>query len=397
MNATTRSPWGFRGRLALSIAGTFVLLGIVLVGIQFLILFQSFQSVITFGTNGAAVDTSGTVGDCATAPSDLTCGNGGATDPMLNYGQALAEDVMGRYLGWSVALLAAFAILAALLAWMLTRSPARKIAGISALAGDISEHDLSHRLDLQGPRDEITDLGDQIDTMLGRLEEAFASQERFIANASHELRTPITATRAALEAPLTQGRVPEELEPYMRRALRANQRMEELITALLLLARARRLGAGDVIDVDLGLLVSETLEALADQICARRIAVKIEVPHGAAIVRGHRASLVIAVQNLLNNAVQHNHDDGSMSIAVASDGKHATLTIENTGPAYTADEADELRQPFNRGVSTRKSGTPGTGLGLSIVESIANAHEGALLVVPGSRSGLTVSLAIPQL
>ena len=119
-------------------------------------------------------------------------------------------------------------------------------------------------------------------------------------------------------------------------------------------------------------------------------------PSGAAIVRGHRASLVIAVQNLLNNAVQHNHDSGSISIAVASDAKHATLTIENTGPAYAADEADELRQPFNRGVFTRQSGTPGTGLGLSIVESIANAHGGALLIVPGATNGLTVSLTIPQ-
>ena len=141
----------------------------------------------------------------------VACSNGDG--PLTNYGHALAGDVMERYLLWSVVLLGIFTVVAASFAWLLTRSPARKIAGISALAGDISEHDLSRRLNLRGRRDEITDLGDRFDVMLARLDEAFTNQDRFVANASHELRTPVTTARAALEAPPSQKLVSDELQP----------------------------------------------------------------------------------------------------------------------------------------------------------------------------------------
>jgi signal transduction histidine kinase len=292
-------------------------------------------------------------------------------------------------------LLAAFTVLAAVLAWRLTRGPARRIAGIAELAGEISEQDLSRRLDLPGPRDEITDLADRFDTMLARLQSAFADRERFVANASHELRTPITATRAALEAPLTQGRVPAELEPYLRRALRANQRMEELITALLSIARTRHLHAGDLQDLALGALVTEAVDGIRDRAGARGIAVVLDLPATAVLVRGHRASLMIALGNLLDNAVRHNRDGGRVRVGVTQGRGRAAVLVANTGPTYSAAEAHELLQPFSRGQHTRRAGTPGTGLGLSVVTSIAAAQDGTVEVSPGAEDGLSVSLTLP--
>lgn len=397
-----RNWWGFRGKLALSIAVSFILLGVALVGIQLVILDQSIAATInvSVGTGNASELPTGESevingsSDCVQTVESTDCEISIPDDAAAaDYGQTIASDVMQNYIVWSVALLIAFAAIAAVLAWFLTRSPARKISGITALAEDISEHDLSRRINMPGARDEVTELGDRIDTMLARLETAFATQDQFVANASHELRTPITAVRTALEAPMSQGRVPDELLPYLERALHSTQRMDELITALLLIARSKHLAAHEQRLLDLVELVRHEIHETRDAAEQRWLRLTTALPDSPVLVLGNEQALAIAVRNLLRNAIQHNIPEGDLTVVVEIDAEcHPVLTVSNSGSIYTDTEAAELTRAFNRGRQTRIAGTPGTGLGLTIIESIANAHSARVKIDANHTGGLKVTL-----
>lgn len=401
-----RTLRGFRGRLALSIAATFVLLGAGLVSVQVVILSQSIARTVdvSIGSGIQGVDvppaeaTAVTVvADCVTTPGSVDCQidvpRSGPRD-----GRPIASDVMQTYVTWTAILLVVFAVVSAALAWWLTGSPARKIRHVTDLAETFSERDLSRRIALTGPRDEITDLGDRINTMLGRLEDAFTSQEQFVANASHELRTPITAVRAALEAPLAQGRVPADLQPYVHRALRSNQRMDDLITALLVMARSRRLEVHQVERVDLAALLREELHHARAAIEVRGLSLVSTGVDAPLMVAGRTEAIAIAVRNLVRNAVQHNRDGGWVDVRLDEDERagFVVLVVGNSGARYGDDEIGDLTLAFNRGRQTRLSGTPGTGLGLAIVESIVTVHGGALELRPGAPDGLVVRVSLPR-
>ena len=151
----------------------------------------------------------------------------------------LVDDVLTRLLVFSGVVLMVFAVAAAGIAWWLARRSLKRIGEVTAMAQEVSTTDLHRRLELPGPRDEIKELADTIDAMLDRLESAFAAQDRFVANASHEFRTPLTTSRTALEIPLAQGRVPIDLQPAVRTALKAGEHSDRLITSLLTLARGQ--------------------------------------------------------------------------------------------------------------------------------------------------------------
>lgn len=401
-----RTLRGFRGRLALSIAATFVLLGASLVSVQVVILSQSIARTVdvSIGSGIQGVDVPPAestevtdVADCVTTPGSVDC-QIDVPDAGPRDGRLIASDVMQTYITWTVVLLVVFAVVSAALAWWLTGSPARKISHVTDLAETFSERDLSRRIELTGPRDEITDLGDRINTMLGRLEDAFTSQEQFVANASHELRTPITAVRAALEAPLAQGRVPADLQPYVHRALRSNQRMDDLITALLVIARSRRLEAHQVERVDLAAILREELHHARAAVDVRGLSLVATGVDAPVMVDGSTEAIAIAVRNLVRNAVQHNHDGGWVDVGFGADESVGlvVLVVANSGARYADDEIGDLTLAFNRGRQTRLAGTPGTGLGLAIVESIVTAHGGVLALRPGVPDGLVASLTLPR-
>lgn len=398
-----RAFWGFRGKLALSIAATFIVLGACLVAVQVAILSQSIASTIDVSIGGPVdVEAPVVLPDPASLKDTVECVTTVETsdcqvevsDETSSYGRLVASDVMDSYITWTLVLLVVFAVVSAALSWRLTRSPARKISDVAQLAEQISERDLSQRIALTGPRDEITRLADQVDTMLARLEGAFVSQEQFVANASHELRTPITSVRAALEAPLTQGRVPPDLQPYVHRALRSVRRMDDLIAALLLIARSRHLDADQRSRVDLAMCVRDELEAIQVLAQARGLRVECSGIEESVFVEVSAGAITIAVGNILRNAVQHNRDDGWISVDLRVLGDRVVLAVGNSGPVYSTDEVTGLTEAFNRGGQTRLAGTPGTGLGLTIVESIAAAHDAVLVVQPGCVDGLVVHLTL---
>lgn len=282
--------------------------------------------------------------------------------------------------------------LAGLAVWIVARRSLGRVADLTELTQRITGENLDERLRLTGPRDEIRDLGDTIDDMLQRLHLAFEQQDRFVANASHELRTPLAGIRASLEQSLLHDAVPERPAVAMHRALEAAGRSEELLTALLQLARSRRLTAEELQTLDL----AETTAAVIDLVDpdARATGHTFDLELKEADVYGDTVLLMQAVHNLVINAVRHGSNESPIMVHVAAHAGEATLTVSNAGEVLDAATVAKLIEPFNRGGKTRHADA-GTGLGLSIVQSIAVQHGGDLALEPRTDGGLVAQLRLP--
>jgi signal transduction histidine kinase len=290
--------------------------------------------------------------------------------------------------------LAIMAIISTLLGWLVAGRVLRPLRTITATAQEISEANLHQRLALPGPRDELRELADTIDGLLGRLETAFDAQRRFVANASHELRTPLTAARALLEMVIADPRASvEEFRRVCGQVLKENEFQEQLIDALLALAQAQRgLDCREVIDLDT--LVRDELQSMEADAAARGLHVELSLE--AVFISGDRRLVQRLVSNLLENAIRHNFDEGRIRVAVSARGGESLLEIANTGPAVPSDQIDRLLQPFQRLAPDRTGHGEGVGLGLSIVAAIADAHDATLLVHARPEGGLAVELRFPQ-
>jgi len=403
---TTTKPrlrLSFRTRLGLIITGVFIAAGAGLLAVQYAIVQGLFAEAIQVTAVSClerpiAVNYDGSVVTGCTLPSvpaqpiDVTMSADGlgymeATQgAVLQQSAFLSQEVGNGLLFWSIVTLVVFAGIAAAIAFWLARRSLDRIGEVTAAARDITEHDFGRRLDLPGPNDEIKELGDTFDGMLDRLQLAFAAQDRFVANASHELRTPLTTTRTALEIPLAQGTVPADLEEPLRRALRATEQSERLITALLSLARGR-VKAEEFDPVEFGDVVDSEIEELADEALARDITVTASI-QGTSIL-GDVTLVSRAVRNLLDNAVRHNHEGGQIWVRL----RGAVLEVESTGEQLDPERVAMLIEPFYRGDASRTVGE-GVGLGLTIVDSIALTHEGKLDLMARKGGGLIATLTL---
>lgn len=237
--------------------------------------------------------------------------------------------------------------------------------------------------------------------MIERLEQAFSRQERFIANASHELRTPLATVRTALQVPLRQGRVPEDLRPDLQDAIEANRRMEQLVAALLSVARGQA-GADLAAEaIDLDALVRNAAEELAPEAEKRRVELDVE-PSGRAELAGDPALLRSLVSNLVRNGIVHNLPEGGRcSITVADSGDAVELRVENTGVEHDPETIARLAEPFYRGDESRlsRNGTSdagtGLGLGLTLASRIAELHRAELHLSSRPGGGLIAVVRFP--
>lgn len=407
----------FRTRLGLIITVVFIAAGAGLLAVQYFVVQQLFASAIyvttvscgmtgfeSFETDDMQTTTLTGCQVSGTVQGETGADSGGvdvipdtaeaSSGAVIQQSMFLAEEVRTGLLLWSIVMLVVFAVVAAAIAFWLARRSLDRIGEVTAAARDISERHLDRRLDLPGPDDEIKELGDTIDGMLDRLELAFAAQDRFVANASHELRTPLTTTRAALEIPLEHGSVPPDLEPALRRALRATEQSERLISALLSLARGRSriTGAQPVeLEVVAEAEISEVSAAAADK------GILIELALEPATALGEPTLIARAVRNLVENAVRHNVPSGLVRVSTRTEGGLAIVEVENTGQPLAAQTVALLTEPFYRGDASRTStgDRDGMGLGLAIVESTATAHGGALDLTPRDGGGLTARLSLP--
>jgi signal transduction histidine kinase len=277
------------------------------------------------------------------------------------------------------------------LGWLMAGRALRPVRTMSNRARGISERNLHERLALAGPNDELKELGDTFDGLLARLETAFESQRRFVANASHELRTPITVERTLVEVALADPEADvESLRATCRRVLAASEQQERLIEALLTLARSQR-GLEERAPLDLAEIAADVVRQVSSN------GVRFESTLDAAPTSGDPALVERLMTNLIDNALHYSASDGGWARAWTGirDGQ-PTLRVENSGSLIPADRVDALVEPFRRLDCDRVGHPGGLGLGLSIVSAIADAHGASLSARARAEGGLTVEVGFPR-
>jgi signal transduction histidine kinase len=307
-----------------------------------------------------------------------------------------AHGVAHQLLVGSAVALSIMTAASAVLGWIIAGRVLRPLQAMTAATRRISADSLHERLTMPGPRDELTDLGDTIDGLLGRLESAFAAQRRFAANASHELRTPLTTMRASVDVAVAKpGLVPGQTIALAGRLRAELDRVDELLDGLLALARAQHGVLPDRAVLSLGALASASLAARSGAITARKLTVQNTDSPGGAWVAGSQPLLRRMVDNVIDNAVGHNVGGGWISVATGADGALALLAVETGGEVLGQRQVDQLAQPFRRLGADRTGTAGGAGLGLSIVAAIAEAHGGTLDLRARAGGGLRVAIGLP--
>ncbi len=281
---------------------------------------------------------------------------------------------------------------AMVLGWVMAGRVLRPIRQMTAHARRASESTLGERIGLRGPPDELKELGDTIDAMLGRLEAAFAAQRGFAAQASHELRTPLTVMRAEADVALA---MPDATERERRLGVvirAAVDRSERLIDGLLALAKSEST-LRDNAPIDLADLIGDVAGEQARVADAAGVSLDLELE--TTPVLGDRMLLERLVANLVENAIRYNHPGGWVRIAAAAETGHAVLRVANSGPVLAPSAVAALFEPFQRGRNDRPDGPRGFGLGLAIVRSVAMAHSGGVKAASPAEGGLVVTVRIP--
>lgn len=275
--------------------------------------------------------------------------------------------------------------------WLLAGRMLAPLTRITAATRRAANGSLSHRIQLEGRKDEFRELADAFDTMLARLEAHVAEQRRFAANASHELRTPLAITQTLLD--VARNDPDRNTCEIVDRLHAVNTRAIGLTEALLVLSRADQRSFTRE-HVDLSLMAEEATETLLP--LAEERGVTIETSGDMTPTIGSHALLLQLSTNLVHNAIVHNlPEQGTVWVTTSVHPKTVALTVENTGEKLTPQVVATLVEPFVRGAERARTEHAGVGLGLAIVKSITQAHDGTLSLTPRTAGGLCVTVQLP--
>ncbi|MDT7729566.1 MAG: hypothetical protein QOI21_6142 [Actinomycetota bacterium] len=379
-----------RAKLTALYGGLFLLAGIALLLINYLLVRTSLPDTTTYAativqrldiaTNSAqALPTRGAM----TAPKGVA---GVVSGSLADY----QSSTLSTLLVQSAIALVIMAALAVILGWVMASKVLRPLHEMTATARKLGAENMDRRINLEGPPDELKELADTFDGMLDRLAESFDSQRHFVANASHELRTPLAVQRTLIEVAMADPGSPPQLRRLGEHLLHTNERSEQMIEGLLLLARSNR-GLTSRIPVRLDEVAASVLRSSAD--LATGHDVTLEADMQPRTVAGDPVLLERLVTNLVHNAIVYNKPGGTVHVRV---GPNPALIVRNTGPFVRTDAIPALFEPFRRLDRDRTSHSNGAGLGLSIVRSVAQAHEGNVYAQAGGSGGLVVGLWLPN-
>jgi two-component system OmpR family sensor kinase len=309
------------------------------------------------------------------------------------------RQTLTRLLGIEVVV--SLVVLAALAAaaWWLIKRDLRPLETMAMTADAIAAGDLSRRVEPAEPRTEVGRLGLSLNTMLGRIEEAFAERaateeklRRFLADASHELRTPLTSIRGYSEVFDRAKDDPEGLELAMRRIEEESKRMGIMVEELLVLARLGENREPERIPVDLARVVSDAVSDASAAAPERELTLDVRE---TAEVLGDDHQLRQVVANLLSNALRHTPDGAGIRVRLSAFDGHALLAVADDGPGLEPDVAAKVFEPFYRADTSRTRDTGGAGLGLAIVAAIVEAHGGDIRLETAPGAGATFTVDLP--
>jgi hypothetical protein len=291
--------------------------------------------------------------------------------------------------------LAIMLVPAIVVGWLVAGRLLRPLRAMMTAARNISATNLHARLNLSGPDDELKQLADTFDDLLGRLDRSFQSQRQFVANASHELRTPHATMRVWLDVALSKpGPAPPRVTDLGDRLRHELDHVDRLLDGLLVLARAQHGAITDESVLPLDTLVGAAAVERAALISGKSLDVSHQQCPGAR-VDGSATLLARMVGNLVDNAITHNAPGGWVRIQTSIAGAVARLVVENGGPVLDEHDVQQLTQPFRRLGTERTGSDRGSGLGLSIVAAIAEMHGGGLQLHAPAGGGFQVIIELP--
>ncbi|MGW3965033.1 sensor histidine kinase [Amycolatopsis sp. NPDC005003] len=360
-----------RGRLTILYAALVLAAGALLTTLTYLLL---------RGTGGHRV-------------SVLTLGPAPGPGPIPPLPPSIQAITLTDFVTQAAIALAVVTALAAVVGWLVAGRVLRPIRTISATARRLSAENLSERVPVAEPADELATLARTVNGMLDRIcdgvaerDRVLASQRMFTANAAHELRTPLTTMRTAIDVTLDSRPGTEELLAMTADIRTAVEQSRRTLDGLLALARSQA-GVGVRHRVDLAEVVANSLDG---------VDLTVRADLRPAPVRGEPVLLERLCGNLVDNAVRHNRSGGHVEVATGSRDGRVFLRIGNSGAPIAPEAVGQLREPFVRGDGTRIHTGRGTGLGLSIVDAIVAAHRGELTIAARPAGGLDVVVRLPS-
>jgi signal transduction histidine kinase len=306
------------------------------------------------------------------------------------------QEAMSKLLTQAMPALLVVTALAGLTGWLVAGKILRPIRTIAATANRLSVENLSERIPVRRPADELATLAATINGMLDRIQHGVAERDRvldsqrlFVANAAHELRTPLTTMRTAVDVTLDGEPDRAELVAMAGDIAAAVETAQRTLDGLLVLAHSQ---AGPLrrTPVDLAEVAAATMADAADR--AAGGAVTLWADLRTARASGEPLLLERMAGNLVENALRYNHPGGHVTVTSGTADGRAYLRVVNTGPLVTPDEERRLFEPFVRGTA---NGTRGAGLGLSIVDAVVTAHDGEISSSARPTGGMDIAVYLP--
>jgi signal transduction histidine kinase len=304
-----------------------------------------------------------------------------------------ALEVLRHY---SLIAILGFFLISLIVGWLVSGSVLRPIGRITDVAKDIQATDLSRRINLGGPDDELRELADTFDDMLGRIDDAFESQREFIHEASHELRNPLAVIRTNLDVTLADPTATEDdLRHTLEVVQRSSERMTRLVDDLLVYARKGALSPQREV-IDISELVHDAAEEFRSPAEAKGITL---LDHSAPDlwVEGDRNALRQAMANLLANAVRLSPPDTTIRVRGGAEAPWVWMSVEDQGPGISAEDQERVFQRFWRSepAAARREGR--SGLGLTIVRQVAETHGGEVKLVSQPGRGAAFAIWLPAI
>lgn len=285
--------------------------------------------------------------------------------------------------------------LAVIFGWLLSRRIVDPIEAMADRAEGVHAPSPEPPLPLSGTGDEIDRLAEALNRSFGRLHQAYVFQSRFTSDASHELRTPLTVIHSQAEVALRHPRTEEEYREALAAVVSGSERMNEILEALLLLARNDENAVESLPNtVDVGALASGiVLEMAAD--ARPGLAIRFEGP-ATVLLLGDARHLELALRNVLSNAIRHTPPPGDVVLRLVAAADHILVEVEDTGEGISAEALPHIFERFFRADQARTRNRGGSGLGLSLVKAVVEQHSGSVHVTSKLGEGTTVRLRLPR-
>ena len=275
----------------------------------------------------------------------------------------------------------------------------KPVQQLSAHMKEISPNTLSDSIAIEGGGEEIQELVKSFNQMTEQLDEAFAMQRRFSASAAHELRTPITVLRTKLDVFKKKKREQHEYDELVTTMETYIDRLSSIITDLLEFAETSELG--EVEDVSLDSVIKTVVDDLESVAQKNMISMQIDIQSKAQseaqtfIVKGNTNLLYRALYNMVENAIRYNHKEGSVNIALETEGKECLVIIADTGVGIAPEQRELVFEPFYRVNKSRSREFGGAGIGLSLVKTILKRHGASITVSENNPQGSVFTIRIP--